>query len=123
LSCEPLLGPVDIRKYLQPNAKGAKIDWVIVGGEAGPHSRPMNPIWAKSLIMQCQEARTPIFYKQWGDYLPLKYVDGNGKSYRTIPVFKSNGDEILMARVGKKAAGSEFLGREWTEFPDTSHAL
>jgi protein gp37 len=123
LSCEPLLGPVDIRKYLQPGANGAKIDWVIVGGEAGPHSRPMNPIWAKSLIMQCQEAGTPVFYKQWGDYVPLKYVDGNGRSYRTIPVFKSNGNEILMARVGKKAAGSEFLGREWTEFPDTSHAL
>jgi protein gp37 len=123
LSCEPLLGPVDIRKYLQPGPNGAKIDWVIVGGEAGHHSRPMNPLWAKSLIEQCQEAGTAVFYKQWGDYVPLKIVSANGKQYRTIPVFKANGNEIPMVRVGKKAAGRVILGREWSEFPDTSHAL
>ena len=123
LSCEPLLGPVDIRKYLRPGPNGAKIDWVIVGGEAGGHSRPMNPLWAKSLIEQCQEAGTPVFYKQWGDYAPLKSVGTTGKKYRTIPVFKANGDEIPMVRVGKKAAGRVILGREWNEFPDTSHAV
>ena len=123
LSCEPLLGPVDIRKHLQPGPNGAKIDWVIVGGEAGHHARPMNPLWAKSLIEQCQEAGTPVFYKQWGDYVPLKRVSASGKQYRTIPVFKANGDEIPMVRVGKKAAGRVILGREWSEFPDTSHAL
>ena len=119
LSCEPLLGPVDIRKHLQPAANGAKIDWVITGGEAGGHSRPMNPLWAKSLIEQCQDTGTPVFYKQWGDYVPLKRVSGDGKTYRTIPVFKANGDEIPMARVGKKAAGRVILGREWSEFPVT----
>ena len=123
LSCEPLLGPVDIRKYLQPGPNGSKIDWVIVGGEAGHHSRPMNPLWAKSLIEQCQEAGTAVFYKQWGDYVPLKIVSDNGQRYRTIPVFKANGDEIPMVRVGKKAAGRVILGREWSEFPDTSHAV
>lgn len=123
LSCEPLLGPVDIRKYLQPGHNGAKIDWVIVGGEAGHHSRPMNPLWAKSVIEQCQDAGTAAFYKQWGDYVPLKRLSANGKQYRTIPVFKANGDEIPMVRVGKKAAGRVILGREWSEFPDTSHAV
>ena len=123
LSCEPLLGPVDIRKYLQPGPNGAKIDWVILGGEAGHHSRPMNPLWAKSLIEQCQQAGTAVFYKQWGDYVPLKIVSASGKQYRTIPVFKANGDEIPMVRVGKKAAGRVILGREWSEFPDTSHAV
>lgn len=118
LSCEPLLGPVDIRKYLQPGSNGAKIDWVIVGGEAGHHSRPMNPLWAKSLIRQCEEAGTPVFYKQWGDYLPLKRLKDTGKKYRVIPVFKTNGDEIQMARVGKKEAGRKILGREWSQFPN-----
>jgi len=33
LSCEPLLGPVDL------DLRG--IDWVIVGGESGPRARPM----------------------------------------------------------------------------------
>ena len=123
LSCEPLLGPVDIRKHLQPDANGAKIDWVIIGGEAGPNSRPINPIWAKSLINQCEEAGTPVFFKQWGDYLPSINVSADGKNYRTISVYRPNGDEIRMVRVGKKAAGGEFLGRELKEFPDTSYAL
>jgi protein gp37 len=83
----------------------------------------MNPLWAKSLIEQCQEAGTAVFYKQWGDYVPLKIVSANGKQYRTIPVFKANGNEIPMVRVGKKAAGRVILGREWSEFPDTSRAV
>ena len=121
LSCEPLLGPVDIRKYLQPNIDGSKIDWVIIGGEAGGHSRPMNPLWATSLIEQCQKAGTAVFFKQWGDYVPFKRVSADGKQYRTVPVFKSNGDEIPMVRVGKKAAGRKILGRIWSEFPKTSN--
>jgi protein gp37 len=118
LSCEPLLGPVDIRRYLVPNSKGAKIDWVIIGGEAGGHSRPMNPIWAASLIRQCEEAGVAVFFKQWGDYLPRKRVQDEGKRYRMIPVFKSNGDEIRMVRVGKAAAGATIFGQEWREFPN-----
>ena len=50
-------------------------------------------------------------------------MSANGKQYRTIPVFKANGNEIPMVRVGKKAAGRVILGREWSEFPDTSHAV
>jgi protein gp37 len=123
LSCEPLLGPVDIRNYLRPNGDGAKIDWVIVGGEAGHNSRPMNPNWAASLIRQCTEAGVPVFYKQWGDYVPLSKVKDQEKRYRTVSFFKRNGDEFLMARVGNKHAGIEILGREWSQFPDTSHLL
>lgn len=119
LSCEPLLGPVDIRKYLVPNSNGARIDWVIIGGEAGGHSRPMNPLWAADLIRQCEEAGVAVFFKQWGDYLPFKRVQDEGKRYRVIPVFKSNGDEILMARVGKAEAGAKMRGKEWREFPKT----
>jgi len=35
LSCEPLLGPIDLETALPP------LDWVIVGGESGPGCRPM----------------------------------------------------------------------------------
>ena len=118
LSCEPLLGPVDIRKYLEPNGKGAKIDWVIIGGEAGGHSRPMNPVWATSLIRQCESAKVPVFFKQWGDYLPLKRVKDEVRRYRVIPVFKANGNAISMARVGKADAGAIILKQEWREFPN-----
>ena len=119
LSCEPLLGPVDIRQYLVPNTKGAKVDWVIIGGEAGGHSRPVNPVWIASLIKQCTKAGVAVFFKQFGDYVPHQRVRDDGKRYKVITVFKTNGDEILMARVGKKDAGNTILRQQWLQYPDT----
>ncbi|MFL6335150.1 MAG: DUF5131 family protein, partial [Pyrinomonadaceae bacterium] len=36
------------------------------GGESGPHSRPFDLAWARSLRDQCREARVPYFLKQLG---------------------------------------------------------
>lgn len=47
------------------------IDWVIVGGESGPHARPMHPDWARSLRDQCVAAGVPFLFKQWGEWKPL----------------------------------------------------
>lgn len=80
LSCEPLLGPVDLRQWLtstRTNWRAAggtyetagiepSIDWVIVGGESGPHARPMDPAWARSIRDQCRAANVPFFFKQAG---------------------------------------------------------
>ncbi|MGE0229012.1 MAG: DUF5131 family protein [Dehalococcoidia bacterium] len=60
LSCEPLLGPINLRL--------GGIDWVIVGGESGPKARPMREDWAKSIRDQCAEAGVPFFFKQWGEF-------------------------------------------------------
>ena len=60
LSCEPLLGPLDLSAWLP------FIDWVIVGGESGVAARPMDPRWVRFLRDQCQDARVPFFFKQWG---------------------------------------------------------
>jgi protein gp37 len=96
LSCEPLLGPVDLsaiqighrhpgygkppepytfdaRKYnwLCPSdgdLEFQKIDWVIAGGESGPKARPMHPNWARSLRDQCAAAGVPFYFKQWGEW-------------------------------------------------------
>ncbi len=58
LSCEPLLGPVDLPGlfYYGTEASGGvvplrekghpQLDWVIVGGESGHDARPMYPEWA-----------------------------------------------------------------------------
>ena len=46
ISCEPLLGAIDITPWLR---KKGSIHWVIVGGESGPHARPMNPLWIQSI--------------------------------------------------------------------------
>ena len=59
LSVEPLLedlGTVDLRG----------IDWVIVGGESGARPRTMRPEWVRSIRDQCEQARVPFFFKQWG---------------------------------------------------------
>lgn len=59
LSVEPLLedlGTVDL----------TGIHWVIVGGESGPGSRPVQRDWIVSLRDQCAESGVPFFFKQWG---------------------------------------------------------
>ena len=48
LSCEPLLGPLKLKRWLRPAVKQRGINWVIAGGEAGHHSRPMNPLWVEA---------------------------------------------------------------------------
>jgi protein gp37 len=63
LSCEPLLGPLDLRDVLDPEAG---INWVIVGGESGHGARPMEKEWVLSIRSQCAEAGVPFFFKQWG---------------------------------------------------------
>ena len=90
LSCEPLLGPVDLFKIERPYRQGyghgyiealtgwtrssghgyrefdaaSAIDWIIVGGESGPGARPMANEWAQSIVDQCQRASVPVFVKQ-----------------------------------------------------------
>lgn len=62
LSCEPLLGPLDLKKYLSTG----QIHWVIVGGESGPRSRPIEKQWVLDIRDQCLEYNIPFFFKQWG---------------------------------------------------------
>lgn len=62
LSCEPLLGPLDVSAYL---ATG-RIHWVIVGGESGAGARPVDPAWVRALRDQCVACGVPFFFKQWG---------------------------------------------------------
>ena len=42
------------------------ISWVIVGGESGPGARPMKEAWVLAIREQCEAARIPFFFKQWG---------------------------------------------------------
>lgn len=57
ISAEPLLGPLD-------EIDLTRIDWVIVGGESGPHFRPMQPEWARTIRDACREAGVAFFFKQ-----------------------------------------------------------
>jgi len=59
LSVEPLLEDLG-----EINLEG--IHWVIVGGESGFGSRPIQPDWVFNLLHQCRSAGVPFFFKQWG---------------------------------------------------------
>ena len=63
LSLEPLLGPLEAM-----DLEG--ISWVIVGGESGPHARPLKPEWVREIRDQCAGADVPFFFKQWGGRTP-----------------------------------------------------
>lgn len=96
LSCEPLLGPVNLFQAgalsggvvneIEFSAHG-NIDWVIAGGESGPGARPMDEEWVRSLKDQCVAAGVSFFYKQ--------------KLER-----------------GRKVELPELDGRTWDEFPE-----
>lgn len=99
LSCEPLLGPVDLSRWLHLEwmdalrlpgaplsfrgeggwgqemfgaARGDRpaIQWVIVGGESGPRFRAMDLAHARDLVDQCRAAEVAVFYKQTGGRTP-----------------------------------------------------
>lgn len=59
LSLEPLLGPLGSLDL-------DDIEWVIAGGESGPHHRECKPEWVREIRDQCVTARVPFFFKQWG---------------------------------------------------------
>jgi len=59
LSIEPLLTAI-------PNLNLKNIDWVIVGGESGPRSRPIEKEWVVDIKNQCETQKVPFFFKQWG---------------------------------------------------------
>ncbi len=59
LSCEPLIGPLD-------HLDLSKIHWVIVGGESGFGSRPMEQDWVRGIKQQCEVSNVAFFFKQWG---------------------------------------------------------
>ncbi len=93
LSCEPMLGGIDLTKINTMRFRGGelldclngklldwlncevlgnmpKIHWVIAGGESGPNARPSHPDWFRSLRDQCEADGVPFLFKQWGAWKP-----------------------------------------------------
>jgi protein gp37 len=140
LSCEPLLGPIDLTPEAdgiyqslsewygpdgfdpsgsqprQTRRKGyfPRVQWVIVGGESGPGARPMHPDWARSLRDQCAAAAVPFFFKQNGEWLHESQAGWWTRGDDALERSPRSGE---FYRVGKKAAGARLDGREWREMP------
>lgn len=125
LSCEPLLGPIDLElsgKNYGRDDLNEMVNWVIVGGESGPHARPMHPDWARSIRDQCKEARVPFLFKQWGEYVPhgqAPNISTRGGVFHTW----SNYPFDWSKKVGKHAAGRLLDGRTWDEFPQVGEGI
>lgn len=130
VSLEPLIGPVDIKPYLD------FLKWVVVGGESGmlkdPKIRPMHPKWAMDVIEDCREAGVPVFFKQWGAWEPYPIWRLTGdRPEQTVLGFNGQRmtpdskliDKIhtttsaIMRKVGKDAAGHEIGGETFREYP------
>jgi protein gp37 len=63
-----------------------RISWVIVGGESGPGARPMELDWVLNVHRQCQAARVPFFFKQWGGVQKSKAGrELGGRTYDELP--------------------------------------
>jgi len=63
VSFEPLLGDIGYIDF-------SGISWVIIGGESGPHHRPMDIEWARNIINQAKEQGVAVWMKQLGGLRP-----------------------------------------------------
>ena len=128
LSIEPMLGDIRLGSWLQLSPSSAflagkvtpsmpawtrigstKLDWIIAGGESGPHARRMEREWARSLRDQCQAAGVPFLFKQWGEWAPNWLYEDDGVTEQP--------GSMWMDRMGKKLAGRQLDGRTHTGFP------
>lgn len=145
LSCEPLLGPIDLtevcngwhfqnpltgaRWHDAPDGEssasdtaGAKIDWIVAGGESGHKARPMHPAWVRALRDQCAAAGVPFLFKQWGEWAPSTiglasyFVHLDGRVTNAWDGEVSRGVAALH-KIGKKLAGRELDGVVHDGFP------
>jgi protein gp37 len=64
VSCEPLLGPIDLGLIFQGELVKPVYKWVVVGCESGQNRRPCKVEWVESIVEQCRAAGVPVFVKQ-----------------------------------------------------------
>jgi protein gp37 len=114
LSCEPLLGPVDLSQWTSKSQKRS-IDWVIAGGESGPSARPSHPDWFTGLRDFCIAKKIAFHFKQWGHWIP---VEMNGAGFGSAKSTELQGGRVIkMLAVGKKMAGRKLDGLTYDQFP------
>ena len=142
LSCEPLLGPIELTSISTMWFRGAEVlngltgelagmfgdpcgtrlpglDWIITGGETdqGQHrARPTNPQWFRDIRDQCAAAGVPYLHKQNGEWVSVSEVEGPGEIH-TFP------DGRNVRRIGKRKAGRTIDGETHDGFPTPSVSL
>jgi protein gp37 len=139
LSCEPLLGSVDLDRYIggdwfrgggpdgrswpgctcagddvpceMCDALGPRplIDWVIVGGESGPHHRPMEMAWIQDIADQCHAANVPLWVKQAAGPRPGEQGNIPDALWKTKE-FPCGGSPMTDERIREKPALWDVVG-------------
>lgn len=105
VSGEPLLGPLDMTRYL------AHIDLLIVGGESGKDARIMQLDWVRSLRDQTKAAGVPFHFKQWGEWIATAEIGFHGfERCRRVDIAPH-----AYLRVGVRRAGHTIDGFEHRE--------
>ena len=107
ISVEPMLGKIDMEKYLtyglqcnipssvkNSERREVGLHLIICGGESGPGSRPMQLEWAQDLRDQCKQAGVPFFLKQMaiGGKL-VKMPELDGQTWGQMPEVAAKGGE------------------------------
>jgi protein gp37 len=81
------------------------VDWVIAGGESGPKARAMKMGWIIGIYRQCMSADVPLFFKQWGEWIPYPNLAA------------APDDTYTYVYVGKRKAGRMLDGKTHLELP------
>lgn len=124
VSIEPLLRPVELGKAVPSSALkpsgSSGLDWMIVGGESGPDSRPMHPDWARALRDEAVNLGIPLFFKQHGQFAEhnpggKRQRIGLMPNGRQVPV--GTPGSVTLWKLGKKLAGDVLDGQRWQQFP------
>ena len=140
VSIEPMIGPVDISKYM--SGCYGHLDWVIVGGESGPAARLCLKSWVDAVVEDCKTYSVPLMFKQWGTWLPAlpdcmpentiddcqdscrRAIDGKQTSGKSFPVTVVTAEDVATmegaeyyVKIGKKFSGRLIGGREYLEYP------
>lgn len=135
LSCEPLLGAIQIAEYLPnklwndlPSWKQPEIDWIITGGETdqgGHKARPTHPDWFRSLRDQCAAAGVPFQHKQNGEWLAWGQIFDEGEgpvenylSFGKCPEKFQHLDGEIVSKIGKHRSGRLLDGVEHNARPE-----
>lgn len=132
LSCEPLLGPIDLDEVI-PNPVtwnpvhgiAHTLDWVITGGETdqgGHKARPSHPAWERSLRDQCAAAGVPYHRKQAGEWLHMPerahFKDEYSEPWQRVASNMEGIRPALMFKVGKHRSGRRLDGVEHNARPE-----
>ena len=142
LSCEPLLGPLDLdnplnrMEFSHDTGREAiykpSLNWVIVGGESGTNARPCDVAWIRSIVAQCAEAKVPCFVKQMGKWITGDHTSHGCTGFDTGFIVNrwlmDDGSVFIPSVIGANAharpanaiafGNCDTHGGNWVEWPD-----